>query len=169
LLEARSNLAYRSIPGLEDTPLCLHAAYSAREILTAVGWLNATRRIPFVSGVLPLVERKTELLFVTLDKSEGYHKGISYQDYAVSVDTFHWQTQNSAGPDTPNGRRYLESSTNGWNFQLFVRPRKTDAYRSCGRVKLFSTEGNRPMSIVWKLETPLPARLFSEYSVLRGM
>jgi superfamily II DNA or RNA helicase/HKD family nuclease len=169
LLEARSNLAYRSIPGLEDTPLCLHAAYSAREILTAVGWLNATRRAPFQSGVLPLVERKTELLFVTLDKSEGYHKGISYQDYAVSVDTFHWQTQNSAGPDTPNGRRYLESSTNGWNFQLFVRPRKTAAYRSCGRVKLLSTEGNRPMSIVWKLETPLPARLFSEFSVLRGM
>jgi len=169
LLEARSNLAYRSIPGLEDTPLCLHAAYSAREILTAVGWLNATRRAPFQSGVLPLVERKTELLFVTLDKSEGYHKGISYQDYAVSVDTFHWQTQNSAGPDTPNGRRYLESSTNGWNFQLFVRPRKAAAYRSCGRVKLLSTEGNRPMSIVWKLETPLPARLFSEFSVLRGM
>jgi hypothetical protein len=154
---------------LEDTPLCLHAAYSAREILTAVGWLNASRRAPFQSGVLPLIERKTELLFVTLDKSEGYHEGISYRDYAVSTDTFHWQTQNSAGPDTPSGRRYLESSTNGWNFQLFVRPRNTDAYRSCGRVKLLSSEGNRPMSIVWKFETPLPARLFSEYSVLRGM
>lgn len=169
LLQARSNLPYRSIPGLEDTPLCLHAAYSAREILTAVGWLNATRRAPFQSGVLPLTERKTELLFVTLDKSEGYHKGISYRDYAISIDTFHWQTQNSAGPDTPSGRRYLESSKNGWNFQLFVRPRKTDAYRSCGRVKLLSSEGNRPMSIVWKFEIPLPARLFSEYSVLRGM
>jgi hypothetical protein len=29
--------------GLEDTPLCLHAAYGAREVLTAVGWLTATR------------------------------------------------------------------------------------------------------------------------------
>jgi superfamily II DNA or RNA helicase/HKD family nuclease len=169
LLQARSNLSATSVPGLEDTPLCLHAAYGAREVLTAVGWLTAARRAPFQSGVLPLTGRKTELLFVTLDKSEGYHDRISYHDYAISVERFHWQTQNSAGPDTPSGRRYLESSTNGWQFQLFVRPRKRDAYRACGRVTLESAEGDRPMNIVWKLETPLPARLFRDFSVLRGV
>ena len=169
LLQARTNVAATPVPGLEDTPLCLHAAYGAREVLTAVGWLTATRRAPFQAGVLPLNSRKTELLFVTLDKSEGYHDRISYHDYAISADRFHWQTQNSAGPDTPGGRRYLESSTNGWQFQLFVRPRKGDAYRACGRVALESAEGDRPMSIVWKLETPLPVRLFREFSVLRGV
>jgi hypothetical protein len=138
-------------------------------VLTAVGWLTATRRAPFQAGVLPLTSRKTELLFVTLDKSEGYHDRISYHDYAISAERFHWQTQNSAGPDTPGGRRYLESSTNGWQFQLFVRPRKGDAYRACGRVALESAEGDRPMSIVWKLEAPLPVRLFREFSVLRGV
>ena len=34
---------------------------------------------------------------------------------------------------------------------------------------LESVEGDRPMSIVWKLATPLPAKLLREYSVLRGM
>ena len=169
LLQARSTLSANAVPGLEDTPLCLHAAYGAREVLTAMGWLTAARRAPFQAGVLPLTSRKTELLFVTLDKSEGYHDGISYHDYAISAERFHWQTQNSAGPDTPGGRRYLESSTNGWQFQLFVRPRKGDAYRSCGRVTLDSAEGDRPMSIVWQLQTPLPARLFREFSVLRGL
>ena len=169
LLQARSNLGAHAVPGLEDTPLCLHAAYGAREVLTAVGWLTAARRAPFQAGVLPLTSRKTELLFVTLDKSEGYHDRISYHDYAISAERFHWQTQNSAGPDTPSGRRYVQSSTNGWQFQLFVRPRKGDAYRACGRVTLESAEGDRPMSIVWKLETPLPARLFREFSVLRGV
>ena len=169
LLQARSTLGAKPVPGLEDTPLCLHAAYGAREVLTAVGWLTAARRAPFQAGVLPLTSRKTELLFVTLDKSEGYHDRIAYHDYAISAERFHWQTQNSAGPDTPGGRRYLESSTNGWQFQLFVRPRKGDAYRACGRVALESAEGDRPMSIVWKLETPLPARLFREFSVLRGV
>jgi hypothetical protein len=168
LLQARSSLGVKAVPGLEDTPLCLHGAYSAREVLTAVGWLTATRRAPFQAGVLPLTRRKTELLFVTLDKSEGYHDRISYHDYAISVDRFHWQTQNSAGPDTPSGRRYLESTTNGWQFQLFVRPRKGEAYRACGRLSLASAEGHRPMSIVWNLETPLPARLFRVFSVLRG-
>lgn len=169
LLQARSTLGAHALPGLEDTPLCLHAAYGVREVLTAVGWLTASRRAPFQAGVLPLTSRKTELLFVTLDKSEGYHDRVSYHDYAISAERFHWQTQNSAGPDTPGGRRYLESATNGWQFQLFVRPHKGEAYRACGRLTLESADGDRPMSIVWKLETPLPARLFREFSVLRGL
>ena len=169
MLVARSTLGAMPVPGLEDTPLCLHAAYGVREVLTAVGWLTAARRAPFQAGVLPLNRRQTELLFVTLDKSEGYHDRIAYHDYAISAERFHWQTQNNAGPDTPSGRRYLESSTNGWRFQLFVRPRKGDAYRACGPVVLESAEGHRPMSIVWQLETPLPVRLFREFSVLRGV
>lgn len=168
ILYSRHAIVQNAIPGLEDTPLCLHASYGIRELLTAVGWLTATRRVPFQAGVLPLKERKTELLFVTLDKSEGYHDRISYHDYAISAERFHWQTQNAAGPDTSSGRRYLESSSNGWQFQLFVRPRKGEAYRACGRVMLESADGSRPMNIVWKLATPLPARLFREFSVLRG-
>jgi superfamily II DNA or RNA helicase len=169
LLQARSTLGAHPVPGLEDTPLCLHAGYGAREILTAVGWLTASRRVPFQAGTLSLLSRKTELLFVTLDKSEGYHDRIAYHDYAISAERFHWQSQNSAGPDTPGGRRYLDSATNGWQFQLFVRPRKGEAYRACGSVTLESAEGDRPMSIVWRLQTPLPARLFREFSVLRGV
>lgn len=169
LLQTRSTLGAHRLPGLEDTPLCLHAAYGVREILTAVGWLTATRRVPFQAGTLPLRGRKTELLFVTLDKSEGYHDSIAYHDYAISAERFHWQSQNSASPDTPGGRRYLESPTNGWQFQLFVRPRKGDPYRACGPVVLESSQGERPMSVVWQLQTPLPVRLFREFSVLRGV
>lgn len=168
LLQARSTLGWHAVPGLEDTPLCLHAGYGAREILTAAGWLTASRRVPFQAGTLSLLSRKTELLFVTLDKSEGYHDRIAYHDYAISAERFHWQSQNSAGLDTPGGRRYLESATNGWQFQLFVRPRKGQAYRACGPVTLESAEGDRPISIVWRLQTSLPARLFREFSVLRG-
>lgn len=169
ILQARNTLGAHPVPGLEDTPLSLHAGYGAREILTAVGWLTASRRVPFQAGTLSLLSRKTELLFVTLDKSEGYHDRIAYHDYAISAERFHWQSQNSAGPDTPGGRRYVESATNGWQFQLFVRPRKGEAYRACGPVTLESAEGDRPMSIVWRLQTPLPARLFREFSVLRGL
>lgn len=169
MLQARTSLSADSLPGLADTPLCLHAAYTAREVLTAVGWLTALRRQPFQAGVLALHSRKTELLFVTLDKTEGYHHRIAYHDYAISADRFHWQTQNSAGSDTPMGRRYLEGHSEGWQFQLFVRPRKGDPYRACGPVSLESSEGDRPMTIVWRLNVPLPIRLFREFSVLRGV
>lgn len=169
VLSARSTLSRTTVAGLEDTPLCLHAAYGVREVLTALGWMTASSRAPFQAGVLPLNDRKIELLFVTLDKSEGYHDRIAYHDYAISAERFHWQTQHSAGSETPGGQRYLQSATNGWQFQLFVRGRKGEAYRACGPVVLESADGNRPISIVWRLQIPLPARLFREFSVLRGI
>ena len=168
VLQARSNLRFRPVPGLIDVPLCLHASYGIREILTAVGWLTAERRTPFQAGVLALQNRKVELLFVTLDKSEGFHDRIAYRDYAISTERFHWQSQNSAGPDTPAGRRYLESLDNGWSFQLFVRRSKGDPYQACGPVTIEKAEGEKPMSIEWKLGVPLPVRLYQGFSVLRG-
>lgn len=167
-LKARALPSAPAIPGIEDLPLRLHAAYGIREILTAVGWLTADRRTPFQAGLLALPARQIELLFVTLDKSDGYHDRIAYHDYAISAERFHWQSQNSAGPDTKVGRRYIASATNGWTYQLFVRERPGDPYRACGPARLESWEGDRPMSIIWSLEIPLPARLFREYSVLRG-
>ena len=168
VLQARSVLRQRAVPGLEDAPLCLHGAYGIREILTAVGWLTPHRRAPFQSGVLALHDRKVELLFVTLDKSEGYHAQIAYHDYAISAELFHWQSQNSAGPNTTAGRRYLESPGNGWCFQLFVRTTKGAPYRACGPVMLERAEGQKPMSIHWRLSVPLPGGLFREFSILRG-
>ncbi|MFT3777613.1 MAG: DUF3427 domain-containing protein [Ottowia sp.] len=169
LLQLRLTLPATPLPGLEDTPLILHAGYGIREVLTAVGWLTAERRTPFQAGVLALPARRTELLFVTLDKSEGYHDRIAYHDYAISAERFHWETQNSAGPDTAAGRRYLHGAQEGWQFQLFVRARKGDVYRACGPVVLETAEGDRPMTITWQLDRPLSAALFREFSVLRGV
>lgn len=167
VLQSTSSLRQRAVPGLEDVPLCLHAAYGVREILTAVGWLTAARRTPFQAGVLALHERQVELLFVTLDKREGYHEKIAYHDYAISAERFHWQSQNAAGPETYAGRRYLESPGNGWRFQLFVRTAKGQPYRACGPVTLEQAEGSKPMSIHWRLEVPLPGPLFRAFSILR--
>jgi len=82
---------------------------------------------------------------------------------------FHWQTQNTAGRDTKAGRRYVGSPGNGWQFQLFVRTTRAEPYRACGPVTLMSAEGDRPMSITWRLAERLPARLYREFSVLRDV
>jgi len=167
LLEPQAR-ALPPLPGLEDTPLRLHARYAMREILTATGWLTATSRPPATSGVLPLTARRTELLFVTLDKSRGFPDRTAYRDHAIDPAHFHWQSQNSARRDRGAGLRYLQAPGNGWQFQLFVRERLDDVYAACGPVDLVSADGDRPIDIVWRLRTPLPARLFSSFSVLRG-
>jgi hypothetical protein len=169
LLAARTELPARRIPGLpEEWPLLLYGRYEIREVLTAVGWLNESRRTPHQSGKIALDDAKIECLFVTLDKAEGYHDRISYHDYAISPELFHWQTQNNAGPDTPAGRRYIESPENGWRFFLFVRENKEAAYCALGPATKVHIEGDRPMSLHWKLEVALPMELFRAFSVLRA-
>ncbi len=169
-LDERSDLDAVACPGLPvQWPITLHGAYSRREILTATGWMNATRRPPSQSGVLAMGDEKIELLLVTLDKREGFHDRIAYHDYAISPDLFHWQTQNSAGENTTAGRRYCESPGNGWRFQLFVRETRDDPYSALGPVSLEGAPlGDRPMSITWRLQVPMPLTMFRRFSVLRN-
>ena len=160
------------LPGLTWTPLCLHGHYRLNEILTAVGFLTAERRPFFNTGVLRLKERKVELMFVTLDKRSGFHETIAYHDYALSHELFHWQSQNSAAPTTGIGQQYIRSvgqQANGWTFQLFVRLDQESPYLACGPVVFQESHGERPMNIVWKLDLPLPASAFSQFSVLRAL
>jgi superfamily II DNA or RNA helicase/HKD family nuclease len=169
LLAGRTELPVRRIPGLpEEWPLLLYGRYEIREILTAVGWLSESKRTPHQSGKISIEEKKIEVLFVTLNKAEGYHDRISYHDYAISPEIFHWQTQNSAGPDTTAGRRYSESPENGWRFFLFVRENKDAAYCALGPATKVQIEGDRPMSLQWKLAVALPMKLFRSFSVLRA-
>jgi superfamily II DNA or RNA helicase len=162
----RSQHQFGSLSGLQDTPLKLHSAYHIREILTAVGFLTADKRSPFQAGVLALEQLKTEILFVTLDKQNASHEGVAYNDYAISNQLFHWQSQNSASPGSKVGKRYLQSPDNGWTFQLFVRVNGSSPYYACGPVSLTKSQGEKPMNITWKLKTPLPMRLFQAFSIL---
>lgn len=172
VLESKSRVSGQALPGHTDLPLVLHARYERREILTAAELQTSEARPTYREGVVSLKDRKTQLFFVTLDKSAGYHDRIAYRDYALSTTRFHWQTQNSAGPDTRVGRRYLDSSVNGWKFLLFVRENPGQAFLACGPVHIGSPDdvnGDRPMNIVWTLEVPLPVHCYRAFSVLKGV
>ncbi len=149
-------------------PLILHARYSRSEIIAAVGKHSDGARAHSREGVLRLPDQKIELLFVTLDKSKGFHDQISYRDYAVSPTHFHWETQNSTRPDSAIGQQYLNSPGNGWHHFLFVRSGPNDPYFALGQVCQESISGSQPMSILWKLEQPMTIELFQKLSILRG-
>ncbi len=169
ILQERSSLAPTPLPGAPDNwTLALHGRYMRAEILAAIGYTTPSARPLSDSGCLPLNDIKTEVLFVTLDKSEGFEERVQYKDYAISPELFHWQSQNRAGPNNNSGRRYTESHNNDWKFQLFVREDRDAAYVAVGPVQLVSHEGDRPISITWRLDRPLTAELFRKLSVLRG-
>lgn len=169
LLEEQTSVQYEPLPDAPSHwPLTLHARYERREILTAVGYLSSCSRPLFFEGCLPLHDVKTELLFVTLDKTEGFSERIQYRDYAISPFLFHWQTQNRAGVDNATGRRYIDSASNGWRFQLFVRENPDCPYIALGSVVLDKYDGDRPISITWRLKREIPAEIFRKLSVIRG-
>lgn len=169
ILLERSALEPQTLAGAPvGWTLALHGRYTRSEILSAVGHQTQTSRPLSDSGCLALAGETLEILFVTLDKSEGFEERVQYKDYAISPKLFHWQTQNRAGPNNSSGRRYTESATNGWRFQLFVREDRDAAYCALGPVSLVSHEGDRPISITWRLDQQLTAELFRKFSVLRG-
>jgi len=62
----------------------------------------------------------------------------------------------------------MESPQNGWRFFLFLRERKDAAYCALGPASKVHIEGDRPMTLHWNPEVPLPTELFRAFSVLRG-
>ena len=169
-LDLHADLEPEALPGVpQDWPLLLHGAYSRAEILSATGFWHARARAPMFEGLLNFKAEKLQLLFVTLDKKEGFHERIAYHDYAISPELFHWQSQNNAGPDTATGRIYTQSATNGWRFQLFVRESAEHPFIALGPVVLEGAPtGAKPMSMVWRLARPIPLDMFRRFSVLRG-
>jgi superfamily II DNA or RNA helicase/HKD family nuclease len=148
-------------------PLMIHAQYTRDEILVGLGRWTLARRPDVREGVLHLPESKVDAFFVTLQKTEDeYSPTTMYEDYLISHDLFHWQSQSTTSADSPTGTRYVCHRQQGYTPLLFVRETRTLApglsapYAFLGPCEYVSHEGSRPMSIVWRLRHPVPARLF---------
>ncbi len=167
-LQDETSLAWQALPDAPSAwPLSLHARYARREIQAAIGHITPTARPQFREGCLPRQAEKIELMFVTLDKREGFNARVQFHDYAISPERFHWQTQNRAGPNNATGQRYIDSKHNGWQFQLFVRENTDSAFIALGPVTLETHEGSKPISMVWRLKVAMPMEVFRRFSVLR--
>ncbi len=154
---------------LADVPLEIHARYQREEILAALDYASFERRpISVMQGVAYSSARNTDILFVTLKKSEAdYSPTTMYRDYPVSRTLFHWESQSTTTVGSPTGQRYLDGSS---NVLLFVREQEkgafdTSPYMFLGPVTLVSHEGERPIAITWQLETAMPADFFEEATV----
>ncbi len=176
ILADRIRTVSRPLDPASDAPLASHATYTLGEIVAAHGRTDKRGALVFPQGgVLWNKETQTDLLFVTLEKSDrDYSPTTRYADYPISPTLFHWESQNTASPDTPTGRRYIEQPDRGTNVVLFVRERKRDGrgetlpYHCLGRAHYRSHESERPMKILWELERPMPGWLYQAGKVVAG-
>jgi superfamily II DNA or RNA helicase len=168
LLALRGDIAHQLPIAIDIPPNCtleLHAGYSRDEILCAFGLSTVNRAKPFREGVLHVPELNADIFFVTLNKTErDYSPTTMYEDYAISEELFHWQSQSTTSEMSNTGQRYINHRSKGGSIFLFVREQKkhngtTEAYVFLGPVEYVGHEGSKPMSITWRLRHPLPARL----------
>jgi len=101
------------------------------------------------------------VLFVTLEKSDQMQHGAEYVDHFNTPERFVWSSQTSAGPETKKGREVLSALETGIQIHLWVRRHKTDgAYTYLGLVVPLSHEGDRPMSVGFRLLSPVPTDIW---------
>ncbi len=153
-------------------PLTLHASYTRDEVLAALGRWTRSEHPEMREGVLHLPDLRADIFFVTLQKTEKeYSPTTMYQDYAINERLSHWQSQSTTSAESPTGRRYVEHAERGYTVLLFGREHKSRSdlaqpYAFLGPARYVDHSGSRPMSITWRLEHPLPARLFRKLARL---
>ncbi|MDR4506436.1 MAG: DUF3427 domain-containing protein [Candidatus Scalindua sp.] len=150
-------------------PLKVHSRYTREQILAAFGFHSFTKKSEIREGVAFSKEKNTELLFVTLIKSEkDFSPTTLYNDFAISETIFHWQSQNEAKPDSGKGLSYIQHKERGKKILLFVREKNKDefgitmSFVFLGEGNLIDHYGSKPMSIQWKLNEPMPPYLWRD-------
>lgn len=154
-----------------DCPLDLHCTYTRDQLLAAVDYKNPSN---VREGVKWLPEKKLDIFFVTLNKSDkDYSPTTMYKDYSINESLFHWQSQSTTSETSATGQRYIHHREMGSKVLLFVREFKKDAlsdtaqaYTYLGVVQYVTHEGSRPMNITWHLERPIPAKFLKKTNKL---
>jgi superfamily II DNA or RNA helicase/HKD family nuclease/SOS-response transcriptional repressor LexA len=111
------------------------------------------------SGHVVLKEPQVQILLVTLNK-QGKANDHQYHDYFIDDEHFHWQSQNSTRPDNKRGQEIIQHEKLGSRVFLFVRENKLSNGKAApfhfyGEVHYERHEGSKPMSVIWKLHSPV--------------
>ncbi len=139
-------------------PLQIGGNYLSAEILGALGHWSLDNRPSMREGTLHLPDKRLDVSFITLQKTKAdYSPTTMYEDYFISQELFHWQSQSRTSIESATGQRYINHKNQGYTPVLFVREtRKTPAgntspYYYLGPCDYVSHQGSRPISITWRL------------------
>ncbi len=153
-----------------DCPLDLHCTYTRDQLLVAMDFMrpNTVRE-----GTKYLPDKKTDVHFVTLNKSEkDYSPTTMYNDYSINEFLFHWQSQSTTSDLSPTGQRYINHKEREVYELLFVREFKNDIYGNAAPYTFLGTAnyvkhlGSRPMNITLRLDEAIPAKFLKKTNKL---
>jgi hypothetical protein len=147
----------------------LHAAYGSAEIKAALGLSTFHSSGQTGVGVMHMKEPKFYVHLVTFRKAErDFTQTTRYRDFPISRTRLHWESESGTTQTSSTGQNYLHFKERGYTILFFARLEKriedeTAPFLFLGPAReLITAEGDRPISMVWELEHPIPAALFEE-------
>lgn len=109
-------------------------------------------------------------LLVSLDKV-GMAAEHQYADRFLSSDEFQWASQNRTKRSSGVGKSIKDHETEGTSVHLFIRDRrktpqgKAAPFVYCGDVTFVDWEGDQPISIRWRLDSPVSGPFLGRFRV----
>ncbi len=164
----RSASGYELVPlgrGDQSLQLEIGRSYSREQIPALFG-------LPFKSSVWQtgfVFQQQRMFLLVTLEKA-SLEEQFRYRDQFVGQDIFQWQSQNRTTQRSAVGQAIKHHHERGLEVHLFVRRHPKLAARAapfvyCGQLEFLDWEGENPITVRWRLSSPLPERLQELFKV----
>lgn len=118
-------------------------------------------------GMVPLGDRI--LFLVTLEKGR-MQEAHQYEDKFLSANELQWQSQNRTAQKSGMGQALRQHGERGISIELFVRRSgivdgRAAPFTYCGQLEFIRWEGERPITVWWKLLQPVPERLWKALGV----
>jgi superfamily II DNA or RNA helicase len=149
-----------------NLPLKLHGVYTKDQIFVAIGTSSIDKKSSCREGCERNKRLNLEAMFVDIIKDREEGSNTNYNDFAINESLFNWETQNKVSPTSQAGQNYINETQ---TMLLFVRQQdsypedkgRTMGFTYLGEVKLLRWQGAKPIEIVWRLKTPMPASVLN--------
>jgi len=112
---------------------------------------------------------KDYFLFIDLHKDEDIKESINYQDKFINTKHFQWQSPNSTAEASERGLNIIFNKAKGIHLHIFLRKYKkidgnVQPYIYIGKGDVIEHYGEKPITVLMKLEREVPISLYTEFT-----
>ena len=107
-------------------------------------------------------------LFATIDKTHIFQENLKYDNSLFADDIIQWISQPKTSHNSSVGQMFIHHKEKGFKVHIFIRKyafmngNKTNPFIYLGNAKYYSSQGDKPMKILWKLDKKIPQKLIYE-------
>ncbi len=107
-------------------------------------------------------------LFITNDKSHIIQENLKYDNSLHADDIIQWISQPKTFHQSSVGQMFIKHEEMGMKVHIFARKyafingNRTNPFIYLGRASYYRSFGDKPMTILWKLENSIPSPIMEE-------